>query len=284
MSSFEQKLSKISSNERRILQCLSIFWEQITSQEFASLLKHLELKTPENRVYSQQYLSLLRSSLVHKGVLRNTKEYWGSGFQLSDDELKEHLTREALRETWFSEVVETIQTHFNLSQFSRWNYNGERYQSRLLRDYRLSIYRRKLDESVAIFQQIREVKAEEAASKIIVRIFSNPFQKEFLGTFSRTFQTAILPPLFERAFDYSESTGELRDFVGEHKIEDAVIRSFEIDELIYKGEAAAAKALIGTPDTFHKLTASGVIALCERDYAASISHFETAVKLWKKIF
>ena len=248
------------------------------------MLKHLELKTPEGRGYSQQYLSLLRSSLVHKGVLRNTTEYWGSGFQISSDELKEYLTREAVRENWFTEVVENIQTHFNLEQHSRWGYNGERYKLRLLRDYRLSIYRQKLDSAAVIFQKIREINAENAASKIIVQIFSNPFQKEFLDTFNRKFQTQILPPLFEKALENSESTGELWAFTREHQIEDAAVQSFELDELIYKGEIGAAKQFIGSPDSFHKMLAAGAIALFERDYETSISYFEAAVKVWKKVF
>ncbi len=91
MKNFEEKLSKISPNERRILQNLSIFWEQITAQEFQRLLKVLELKNPEGKTYSVQYVSLLRNSLIHKGILQNTKEYWGSGFQIADAELKEFL-------------------------------------------------------------------------------------------------------------------------------------------------------------------------------------------------
>ena len=177
MIDFEQKLNRISSNERKILQCLSIFWEQITAQEFSSLLKHLGLKTPEGRGYTQQYLSLLRNSLVHKGVLRNTNEYWGSGFQLVDEKAKEYLTREALRESWFSEVVETIQTHFEMSEFSRWSYNGERFNSRLLRDYRLSIYQMRTDQTADLFEQIVENNCIDRSTKVILQVFSNPFQK-----------------------------------------------------------------------------------------------------------
>jgi len=135
-----------------------------------------------------------------------------------------------------------------------------------------------------IFQKIREINAEEAASKIIVQIFSNPLQKEFLGTFNQKFQTQILPPLFEQAFENTESTDALWDFVREQRIEDAAVQSFELDELIYKGDIRAAKKLIGTPNTFHKMLAGGVTALFERDYETSIGHFEAAIKLWKKAF
>ena len=283
MSDFEQNLSKISSNERTILQCLSIFWEQITAQEFASLLKHLDLKTPEGRGYSAQYLSLLRNSLVHKGVLRNTKEYWGSGFQIADEKLKEYFTREALRESWFSEVVKTIQTHFNMSEFSRWSYNGERFKFRLLRDYRLSIYQMKTDTTAELFEKIVENNCIDKATKVILQIFSNPFQKEFLSRFDHKFQTQILPVFFEQTFENSESTAELWEYVRENKIEHAIIKSFELNELIYRGEIKKAKKFIGTPDTFQKIIAGGTIALFERDYAASINHFEAAIKLWKKI-
>jgi superfamily II DNA or RNA helicase len=284
MSGFEKKLHKISPNERTILQCLSIFWEQITAQEFAALLKHLDLKTPEGRGYSAQYLSLLRNSLVHKGVLSNTKQYWGSGFQISDEKLKEYLTREALLESWFAETVETIQTHFSLNEFSRWSYNSERFKFRLLRDYRLSIYQNKMKQTAEIFGKIIENDLVDQATEIVLRIFSNPFQKEFLSRFDHKFQTQILPVFFEQAYQKSESTDELWEYVRENEIEHAIIKSFELDELIYRGEIKKAKKFIGTPDTFQKIIAGGTIALFERDYAASVNYFEAAIKLWKKVF
>ena len=75
MVDFETKLKRISSEERRMLQCLALFWEQITAQEFHSLLKHLGLKNSEGKGYSAQYVSLLRTSWINKGVVLNTKEY-----------------------------------------------------------------------------------------------------------------------------------------------------------------------------------------------------------------
>ncbi len=284
MSDFEQKLNKISSNERKILQCLSIFWEQITVQEFVSLVNYLGLKTPENRSYTQQYLSVLKNSLIHKGIIRNTSGYWGNGFQIYDDELKEYLTREAVRERWFEEVAETVQENFNLNQFSVWSYGGERYKFRLLRDYRLSIYRRHSDETAQLFKKIVEREITDEAREIVLQIFSNPFQKELFNSFDQKFQMQILPALFENAIENSESTNELWNFVSEQNIDDPAVRSFEIDELIYKGEIKKAKKLIGTPDTFHKAIARAVTSLIEKDFEISVKYFEAAIKSWKKQF
>src|SRR5687767_11640088 len=105
MTTFEKKLSRISPSERRILQCLSIFWEQITAQDFHRLLNVLELLSPEGKSFSAQYVALLRNSLVHKGILENTQENWGNALQISAPELKEIFTREARREIWFDQTV-----------------------------------------------------------------------------------------------------------------------------------------------------------------------------------
>ena len=282
MTDFESKLSEVSPHKRRILQCLAIFWEPLTAQEFGSLIKILDLKNSENRGYSVQYLSLLRNSLVHQGILRNIKEFWGSGFQIFDENLKERLTREAAAENWFAETVAAIRTNFNLSVYASWSYGGERYKMRLLRDYRLSIYRRESEKTAALRQLIKEENLTAQAAEIVGRIFTAPFQKEFLGTFEPEFQTEILPQLFARTVENSESTRELWDFVREYQIEDAAVQNFEIDELIYKGENAAAKNLIGEPQNFQQLTASGVIAAFEADYETAVSYFEAAVKLWRK--
>ncbi len=283
MLNFEQKLTKISAEERKILQILSIFWEQITSQEFSSLLKHLSVKTSVGRDYTQQYVSLLRTSLIHKGVVHDTSEPWGRGFQISDPKLREYLTRTAANENWFNDTVKIIQTHFNLSEYSKWYY-PERFKSRLLRDYRLSIYQQEPIESAEVFKKISEYEIKNKATNILIQIFSNPFQKEFLNRFSLTFQLEILPALFENTIENSESPAELWDFVRENSINDAIIQSFKIEELIFKGELNESKRLIDTPDTFGKLLSTATIALLERDFAASVNYFETAVKFWKKLF
>lgn len=284
MIDFGEKLSNISPNERKILQCLSIFWEQITAQEFHKLLKVLDLKTPEGKVFSTQYISLLRNSLIHKGVLQNTKEYWGNGFQIISDELKEFFTREAFREDWFSETVGKIQSNFSLSEFSSWYYNGERYQSRLLRDYRLSIYRKNSQKTAELFQIIQERELEAEASEILFQIFSNPLQKELLAKFDQRFQTQILLTFFLQAIEYGEPTDELWDFVREAKLDDELFQGFLVLELTFKGELSKANQLIGTPTNLNTLFSTMLIAVLEKDYEKAALFGEEAIKFWKKWF
>jgi len=285
MKNFEEKLSKISPNERRILQNLSIFWEQITAQEFQRLLKVLELKNPEGKTYSVQYVSLLRNSLIHKGILQNTKEYWGSGFQIADAELKEFFTREAFRENWFGATVARIQTNFPAEEFSRWYYNGERRKFRLLRDYRLSIYQKKFDKTAQLFNQIAESEIIDKAGEIIVQIFSEPFQKEFLGEFNKKFQAEILPSLFEKSYEKSEPTDELWNFVNENKLEDfPIIKGYKIEEMMLRGEIAEAGKLIGEPANLGEIISAATIAFLQKDYAKSVRLYEEGVKLWRKSF
>ena len=285
MNDLERKLSKLSDNERRILQCLSIFWEPITAQEFYKLLKVLELKTPEGKGYSAQYVSLLRNSLVHKSVLRNIKEYWGSGFQLANDELKELFTREAVREDWFGKTVETIQREFGAEEFFGWYMSRERRSFRLLRDYRLSIYGRQLEKSVQLIQQIIELDLTDEAADVIVQIFSNPFQKEFLEQFNQKFQVDLLPALFDDAIEKSRSAAELWEFTEEHRLNDfPVIKSYKIEDLMLRGDLAAIKKLVGEPETLGAIISAAAIAFLEKDYAKSVAFYEAAIKLWKSLY
>lgn len=284
MKGFEEKLSRLSPNERRILQYLSIFWEQVTAPELQRLLKMLELKTPENKAYSAQYVSLLRNSLVHKGILQNTKENWGNGFQIKGGKLKEFFAREAFRETWFDKAVEKIQANFPADEFSRWGYSGERRKHRLLRDYRLSVYQKNFDQTVRLFGQIVESEIVDEAGEIIVGIFSDPFQKDFLGEFSRKFQSEILPSLFEKHYEKAEPTAELWDFAREHELDRIpLIKGYKIEELMLRGELAEAAALIGESENLGGIISSATIAFLKKDYAASVRLYEEAVKLWRKI-
>ena len=284
MTDFEVKLSKISPNERRILQVLSVFWEQITAQEFQKLLRSLELKTPEGKVFSMQYVALLRNSLIHKGLLRNTSAYWGNGFQIVSDELKEIFTREAVRESRFGEAVGKIQANFSLGEFSSWYQNGERYKSRLLRDYRLSIYRQDKLQTIKLSEIIREKHLEFEADEIRFRIFANPFQKEFLAKFDQRFQTEILLDFFGDALENGAKTDEFRDFVSEAKIDAEPFQIFAVLEEIFKGELSEAKRIIGTPHNLHTLISSMLIAVLEKDYEKAAIFGEEAVKFWRKWF
>ncbi len=284
MMDIEEKLGKLSINERRILQYLSIFWEQITAHEFQKLLRLFDLKTPEGRAISAQYVALLRNSLIHKGLLRSTNEFWGSGFQIESEELKEFLTREAFREDWFGEAVETIQANFNLNEFSGWYQNGERHKSRLLRDYRLSIYRREKLKTITLLEFIREKNLEFIAEEIRFQIFSNPFQKEFLAGFEPRFQVETLTDFFADALESGKPTAEFWDFIGERNLDAEAFEAFAVLELIFKGEIAAAKKLLGTPKNLHALFSAMLIAVLEKDYEKAAIFGDEAIKFWRKWF
>ncbi len=285
MDDFEKKLSKISPNERRILQCLAIFWEQVTAQEFQKLLRVLGLKTAEGNGFSAQYVSLLRSSLINKGILQNTKENWGSGFQIAEARLKEFLIREAVRESWFDETVKTIQENFNLSEFTRWNYSGEHRKIRVLRDYRLSIYRRDTDEAARLVHQIVEEEISEQANEIVVQIFSNPFQKDFLAAFDQKFQAGVLPYLFDELAEHSQTADELWEFVDEHQLNDfPVIKGYKIEELMLRGALVEAKKIIGEPGTLGAIISAATMAFLEKDFAKSVALYDESVKLWRSLF
>lgn len=285
LNNFEEKLSRISSNERRILQCLAIFWEQITAQEFQKLLRVLDLKRPDGKVFTVQYISLLRNSLIHQEVLLNTKEYWGNGFTIATPELKEFLMREAWRESWFDKTVEIIQANFSVAEFSSWHYNGERQKSRLLRDYRLSIYQKETEKTARLLKQIIEKKVGEEAGKIVIQIFSNPFQNDFLGEFSPQFQADILPLLFNQALENSEATEALWDFAETRRLDEfPIIKGYKIEDLLLKGQISDAARSIGEPDNLGQLISSATIAFLEKGFAKSVKYYEEGIKLWRKLF
>lgn len=282
MTNFEEKLGKISSSERRVLQILSLFWEQITAQELYKVLRLFEIKTPADKAISLQYISLLRNSLIHKGVVENTKKYWGNGFQIVGDDLKEFFTREAVRENWFGEAVEKIQKSFSLSEFSGWYANGERYESRLLRDYRLSIYQQDKLKTAELFQKIIDRDLGSEAGDVLFHVFSNPLQKELLAKFEPRFQTQILLTFFLNAIEEGEPIAELWDYVRETKLDEEFFKGFAIVELIFKGELLEAKKLLGTPHNLDTIFSAMLIAILEKDYEKAALFGEEAIKFWRK--
>jgi hypothetical protein len=192
MINFETKLKRISENERKILQCLSLFWEPITANEFVKLFKALEIRTFDDKSFNPQNVALLRISLIQKGLLRNVKELWGSGFQIIDEELKSFLSHEATSETWFENVVNIIQSLFSLDEYKGWYFDNEKRKIRVLRDYRLCIFQNQIEKEEQFLRQINELHIFAKANDIIIDIFSNPFRKEFLSQFEKRFQVMVI--------------------------------------------------------------------------------------------
>ena len=282
MIDFELQLSKISPNERKILQCLALCYEPLNSSDFSSVLSALEIKTPEGKIPSANYLSLLRNSLIHKGVLRETKTAWGKAVEFASPELREYLSREAAaREDWFQNVVDKIRVNFPADQYSLWSYDGTRSEARLLRDFRLLVYSEKTVFS-DVLEKMKQQKLQTAADQILLEIFLNPLQADFLQEFDRANQTAILSKLLKHASENFEPTAQLWEFVRENNLDEADFAEFQLDEFIFTGEIARAKNLIGAPQTFNKCLAAGTIALLEKDFIAARDFFETAIKAWRK--
>lgn len=285
MNNLELKLALLSDNERKILQCLSMFWEPITAADFQRLLKLLEFRTAEGKLYTAQYVSLLRNSLIHKGLLHNIKDYWGIGFQVIDENLKEFFMREARKESWFEGVAETINTDFSLDEYKGWYFDKAKRGFRVLRDYRLSLYRKKIENVQVLFKEINELGINEKATEILINIFSNPFQKEFLDEFEHSLQIAVIPDLLENAFINLAPTVEIWEFVKKNNLQTSpLIRELKAEELICKGEIAEAEKIIGEPKNYGEILLTATIAFIRQDYQKSVSLFEECNKMWRKMF
>ena len=285
MTRIEEKLRTLSDHERKLLQCLSLIWEPINARDFQGLTRSLEWRTPEDKFHTAQYLSLWRASLTRKGIIADFKDTWSGGFQIADDNLKALLSRAARQQTWFPQVVETIQATFSLSKLSGW-YGSEKEarKCRVLRDFRLSIYQKQAKNRAELSQQIDENGIAEKAEEILVQIFSNPFQKEFLGEFDENFQIDVLVALFNSAMQATTSAHELWEFVNEHKLNDVpAIKSRYLEKLIFSGKLVAARQLIGEPNHLGVMHSTATIAFLEKDFAQAVKLYEESIKLWRKL-
>lgn len=285
MSDFVEKLSKISDFERKLLQSLSLFWEPVAANDIQKLLKLLGFRTPDGKIYPVQHVSLIRNSLIEKGLLHHFKENWGSGYQIYDNRNKEFLTREVIKENWFDEAAQTIQSEFSLNEYQNWYWSREQKKFRILRDYRLSIYQKNTGKMQMLFKKIVENEIVEKSGEILLDIFSNPFQKDFLGEFDANFQAQIIPALLENSIKSLESTAEIWEFVKEQNLQThPIIKAMKAEELIFRGEIAEAKKLTGEAKSYGEIISAATLAFLEKDYAKAVALFEACLKLWKQIY
>lgn len=282
MESFEKSLTRISPDEKLILQCLSLFWGNLSRQDYLVLTKQLNLRTFEGRNYSNEYLIYQLKSLLRKGLLSEVAARYTSDLQITDAGLREHLTRTAFEEDWCNDIVEFIQTKFSTTGILNWQLEKIQIKDRILRDLRLSVYQMDLDAYNRTRRQLRSHEAEDEAHEILFQVFSNPFQTDFLNRFDRNFQVEILLSILAKSIEKSRSTKEVWDFVSEHDLTVAAFDSIKVDELLFKGDLENAADLATPPDSIRKMLVCAVIALLKGDYEASTAFFEMSVKSWRK--
>ena len=284
MHKWERKLDGVGKDERQLLQLISVFWEQTNVLDLKQLIQSLGLKTQEGKKYAEKDISRFCQTFVERGLIQSTKGYWGSGFRLLDENLTEHLTREAVEKSWFMAAVEITINEFSLDTVSHWSNKGEYYKRRLLRDLRLAIYQRNRDAIYELFKKIEDESGlKDKSLEMIVQIFSDPFQKGLLDEFKPEFQTFVLLLLFPHYIENSISTEDLWSFVKDKKLEHGLIIDFAIEEAIYRGELSVAKKLIGTPNSLTQYLGSATIALFQGDSETAIGYFESAIDLWREL-
>ena len=283
MNDWEQILDKILPEDRKILQFISLYWELITNAKTTELLYVLGIRTERNLKFNAKLVGEFRKEMVEKGLLEDRKEYGNIGFQISSDELKEHLTREALQEDWFEEVMQTIQSTFSLSDYSSWQRNTTQFRARLLRDYRLGLYAGDQERVVGLSEIIISSEMESESVEILLGVFSNPFQREILAGFDSEFQETILFALIGEALDQSQPIAELCEFAREYKVSEDLPRFFEIEESIFKGDFDRLNQIIDEPETIQEAMAKGTVSVCRGDFEKGVEYFETAIKIWKSI-
>ncbi len=282
MNNLQQKLDKISDNERKILQCISLYWEPINAIEFHKLLKVLGIRN-DGKLITAQYISLLRNSLVHKGFLENIKERWGQGFQIIDESTKEFFTREARKKIWFESAISTIKSEFSIEEY-KWYWNSEKKSFRILRDYRFSIYQKNESSTKTLFAEIQSKDLVERSTKILQNIFSDPFQKEFLGEQTQQFQATIIPVLLNEALENFQPADEIWEFINERNLQiSPIIKTFKIEDLILKGQITEAEKLISEPKILVEFIQLATIEFIKKDYKKSVLYFDEVIKIWKQV-
>ena len=261
-----------------------MYWEDITSTDFFGFLRCLGIKAPNNKYYTAQDIASLRRSWVESGILQNAGANRGASFQIAGAELKEFFMREARLEFWFDDIIEIIQTNHKLSDLSHFYSDAGRYKERLLRDFRLAIYQKDVEKAKQLNRKIYEKGYGISAADLLIGVFSNPLQKDFLGEFAQDFQADIVRSLFEHALETSESSDELWAFADEHKLGDfPAVKAYKIDDLILKGQLSEAKKIIGEPNNLALILSTATISFLEKDFAGAVRLYTEGIKLWRSI-
>ena len=195
-----QIYDQLSSIEKQIVQLYSVIYGPISRSEFLSCVNSCDLKDENNKLFNAKNLKKYIDKLINLEVLIQER---GKGPQCNPL-LVEIATRESVKEKAFQLFAKISERQLSRnSSYSSYYYWGD---WSFLRKIRIAIYSHDfnsvLQEFDDYYQQRRYYGQGSLLSweDVILKIFNNPFDADWLCTFPLTFLETVISSLLSVSF------------------------------------------------------------------------------------
>lgn len=196
MTDLKQSYEALSTDERRIIQVLSVVYEPITQTALQGIVRALGWKDEEGKALASRIAGPLRERLLASGCLVNTD----SGY-ICARELAEPLTRETLSEGSFAEILAAGESVVSSKPQYSWQAS---YPGRPARRIRNALYSGQEDELLSLLG-LQHLKPGEPipyrSVETLSRICTTSPDQAWLETLSPRLRVlAIAPALVETGY------------------------------------------------------------------------------------
>ena len=170
---------KISLNEKRVLQMLSIAYEPVTQTKVFEMLRRWNLTDKQEKKITQKEAKAALQKLMNEKLLYNDNGY------KCCKQMVEEITLEAYEESVFVPMLEIIRDLLRLKSIY---YDSRSPVDRSIREIRVAVYNKDYEGFINSIKVAKKETPDIKYCNIYNLIFNSPFRPEWLRSLPLEFQ------------------------------------------------------------------------------------------------
>ncbi len=272
---------KISLNEKRILQMLSIAYEPVTQTKVLQLLSRWNLTNKQEKKITQKEARAALQKLEHEKLLNDNNGYkccW---------QLVEEITLDAYEEGVFESMLQIIRELLRLEMAY---YDSRSSVDRSIREIRAAVYNKDYESFINSIKTAEKETPDIKYCNVYNLIFNSPFRKEWLRSLPQEFQKTALNNVTTEVIARLDSAKNVIEFMEEScnnttQKHTESYKSLLATTYVLQGKFKEAQNMVqeeGKCSDFTSLTINAWIDFLKGKDDDAITKFSKAVTLLKK--
>lgn len=277
-----ERFKLLSPFEQTVLKICAVLNEDIAQTKLLNYFKYSGVK---NEAGTQPTNAQLKAFKIKFRELDLSESY--THFKCATS-ISDYLARLASKEPYFKSLLSYIRQQYPIKY--GWYWHRSITFDRLIRDIRIGFFTNDLTITNKALEAARSYFPNELSLyPVFQRIFNNPFDGEWLATFSEELQFQVIEDLLSNATEHLAPFEEMLHFLKKAEANNSfkkntiALRHHLVTLLIFKGELKEAEqiALKNTVSST-ALAHLGWISFLKGENDKALQHYETALTLFRK--
>jgi superfamily II DNA or RNA helicase len=282
IQTFRQRFKAFSEDEQSFLKALAIAYEPLNQTATVNLLRECEIKTDKGTAFTGPLIKEIRGRLEDAGWLKVNLRV---EMQVTPKYL-EMVMRMAVIDKRFKKWVKATQAAL---PYRQWAYAPPRSFEVCLRELRIALYDGDMKQFGIVMMDINRFFREIYARSNFFGQFFQPFEPEWLATFSGEIQELAIAHLMKECFENLDNPQPYLQYAFDrnwlnNKTKGEPFFSQLNTWFLLKGDLeAAAAALAGEQPSYGKSAREGAVSFFKGNNLQAISRFEEGLRQFRKI-